>query len=390
LAKATLGRFAFGRQLLEGEYGRIDHITERILEQSFRLAAVEPETHFVQIGREMFRGDFVPRAHDAALKQAECGFDGVGMNVSHDVDPATVIDGFVPCPRYPGALHREGIGREIVRDNHVHILADVLSNKLCNRPGFDIACMEQAQFPVTLPNSDNDLLFRVAPRVSPPFGCPAPYVGFVHFDNSRQFVAAAFDHRGTDTVAEIPRGFIPSDAKHSLNLAGRDALFRLGQDVGGDKPFCQRQMRIVEYGSSGDAELCLTLNATEHGFAALDTGDLFLATLRAGSAIGPAEIFEVLATLDFAVETRHKVRKVKRRPNRTNRSHGHAPMKKKRQKTDRQVLKEIFPPEIVAEVDAVIDEVDNPPKRVRENPSGKKPPKPWGRKWTEQKKRLTE
>jgi hypothetical protein len=65
-------------------------------------------------------------------------------------------------------------------------------------------------------------------------------------------------------------------------------------------------------------------------------------------------------------------------------------MKKKRQKTDRQVLKELFPPEIVAEVDAILDDVDNPPKNLRENPSGRKSPKPWGRKWAEQKKRLVE
>src|SRR5438477_12812993 len=35
---------------------------------------------------------------------------------------------------------------------------------------------------------------------------------------------------------------------------------------------------------------------------------------------------------------------------------GHAPMKKKkRQKSDRQVLKELFPPEIVREVDATLE-----------------------------------
>ena len=61
-------------------------------------------------------------------------------------------------------------------------------------------------------------------------------------------------------------------------------------------------------------------------------------------------------------------------------------MKKKRQKTDHQVLKELFPPEIVEEVDTILQEVDNPPKLRRKNPTGEKPPKPWGRKWTEGKK----
>lgn len=60
-------------------------------------------------------------------------------------------------------------------------------------------------------------------------------------------------------------------------------------------------------------------------------------------------------------------------------------MKKRKNKTDREVLKELFPPEIVAEVDDILKEVDGPPRR--ENPTGKKGAKPWGRKWAEGRKR---
>jgi len=59
-------------------------------------------------------------------------------------------------------------------------------------------------------------------------------------------------------------------------------------------------------------------------------------------------------------------------------------MKKKRQKSDRQVLKEIFPAEIVKEVDAILADVNGKPK-FRANPP-KRPLKPWGRKWVEEKK----
>jgi hypothetical protein len=59
-------------------------------------------------------------------------------------------------------------------------------------------------------------------------------------------------------------------------------------------------------------------------------------------------------------------------------------MKKKRQKSDRQVLKELFPPEIVREVDATLEDLDEKPK-ARSNPP-KRPVKPWGRKWVEEKK----
>jgi len=59
--------------------------------------------------------------------------------------------------------------------------------------------------------------------------------------------------------------------------------------------------------------------------------------------------------------------------------------KKKRQRTDREVLKDLFPQEIVSEVDAILEEVDG--KQYRVNPSGKKPLKPWGRKWAEARKK---
>lgn len=68
--------------------------------------------------------------------------------------------------------------------------------------------------------------------------------------------------------------------------------------------------------------------------------------------------------------------------------------KRKKPKTDREVLSEIFPKEIVREVDAILDEVDRGPTSRRENPSdgtpGPKPLKPWGRKWVERKNRRSE
>jgi len=60
-------------------------------------------------------------------------------------------------------------------------------------------------------------------------------------------------------------------------------------------------------------------------------------------------------------------------------------MKRKR-KTDREVLKEIFPKEIVQEVDAILGDIDRGPRATRKNPSEPSEPKPealkpWGEKW---------
>jgi hypothetical protein len=63
-------------------------MAQGINEQIGPLAAIEPEAHFFQVGREMLGANPVPCAHDAALQKRECGLDGIRMNVAHDIDAA--------------------------------------------------------------------------------------------------------------------------------------------------------------------------------------------------------------------------------------------------------------------------------------------------------------
>ena len=42
-------------------------MTQSINEQIGAIAAIEAELHLFQIGREMLRGDSVPRSHNAAV-----------------------------------------------------------------------------------------------------------------------------------------------------------------------------------------------------------------------------------------------------------------------------------------------------------------------------------
>jgi len=59
---------------------------------------------------------------------------------------------------------------------------------------------------------------------------------------------------------------------------------------------------------------------------------------------------------------------------------------RKKRKSAHELLEELFPKEIVHEVDATISDLDIP---RRSNPPQKgRPPKPWGRKWSEERKKL--
>src|SRR5260370_41859865 len=70
-------------------------MTQSINEQIGTLPAIESELHSFEVGRKMFGANSVPRSHDATFEKREGGFDGGGVNVSHDVHAGTVVNLFV-------------------------------------------------------------------------------------------------------------------------------------------------------------------------------------------------------------------------------------------------------------------------------------------------------
>ncbi len=68
LARAKLRRF---RELFVFHTGRRNQLEDGIAEKICVLAIVEPKAHFVQIGWQMLRADFMPRPHDAAPQERE-------------------------------------------------------------------------------------------------------------------------------------------------------------------------------------------------------------------------------------------------------------------------------------------------------------------------------
>lgn len=366
-------------------------MTESILEQSFGVTAVEPKSHFLAVGLEMFGADFVPCTDNSALQERKGALNGVGMNVSVNVGSEFVPDSFVFVAPESYSTSRSTILMEIVGVEKLRINTDVLADEFFESFRRHILRMEKAQFSLSLSNGDYDLFVgRTASTLS--VGLSAN-IRFVHLDRSSEFFTFGLGHRGTDTMAEMPSRFVPADSKHPLNLASRNSFFRLAEDERRQKPFCQRKMRVIENRSGSHAELLLAIGTPEYRFPSLNADDLCLIALWAGDTIRPAERFEVLPALDFAIETRHKSRKVNTAIRKVRR-HNQAPMKKKKRKTDREVLQQIFPQEIVREVDAIIDEVDRGPIARSKNPSDgtplPKPLKPWGRKWVEKKSRRSE
>ena len=276
-------------------------MTQSVQEQVRILPAIKSEGHFFQVGREVLCADFVPCSHNAALQKRECGFNGVGVNVAHNVDVTAVLYGLVSCSRNSSSFHGEGIRGEIICENYIDILANIFSNELRNRSSLDIASMEHAKLAVTLTDSNYDFLFGSTSCESIFLGTRlsfAPDIGFVYLDLAVEHGLLRFDHCGTDAMAEIPRGLITPEAQRSLNLASRHSLFGFAKKQSSEKPCRERQMGIVENCASRYAKLIFAVRAFK--FALREKArDCSALAAWARDALRPAQTLQLLAALIF-------------------------------------------------------------------------------------------
>src|SRR6266853_240642 len=99
-------------------------MTQSINKQIRTIAAIEPESHFVQVGREMLGADLVPASDDAALEQRESGFDGVRRNAStvliSGILFGTVVDGFM-FSHDASSFHDVFISAPVVRHQDFYV-----------------------------------------------------------------------------------------------------------------------------------------------------------------------------------------------------------------------------------------------------------------------------
>lgn len=257
----TEGNSALGRQFLERQNRCRDHMTQGVQEQILILPAVEPERHFSAIGLQMLRGDFVPRADNAALEKRESRFNGVGVDVAFHVDTVAMPDRLMPSV-FPQMRRRATIHPVIVRKKHVHVLADILANVLFEGSRPCIGCVKEPEIAAALTNADYDFLVVEASGF-PLMPVLAANIGFIHFDFAGQHRTLGFDHGVPNAVAEIPCGLVAPESKGALNLASRHSLFRLAQQECGKEPFVEGQMRVIEHRASGDGKLVVAILAIE-------------------------------------------------------------------------------------------------------------------------------
>jgi len=249
------------------------------------LAAIKPECHFLKVCREMFCADLVPRSHDAALEQRECGFDRIGMSVAINIDPAGMLDCFVFRRIMASAFHRVRVCAKVIRHQDINIGRNIFFDVLRQRAGLHIFRMEETEIAATLPNADNDF-FVVFGASTVTAAKLSADICFVNFNRTVQHWLIAGSHCLADAMAEIPSCLV-ADSHHALDLVCAHPLAGLAHQVSDRKPFDKWQVGIVEDAASGHRELIIAILAIQKFFR--EPRKLLSLAARAFRAIRPAE-----------------------------------------------------------------------------------------------------
>jgi len=273
-------------------------VPQSVHEQVGVLAAVESEGHFFEVGLQMLCAQLVPASAQTALEQREGGLNRIGVRVPANVFFLAVRDRFMRESRSLGNLLVRG---ELIGEEHVHILSSIVLEKLFENATSDRFGVEQSQLSVALTNADDRALLGATAAFFLGLSLAAD-VGFIHLDLAAQHGFVAFRHRRTDSVAEVPSGFI-ADSQCPLNLASRHALLGFTEQQGSDEPFGQGQVGVVENRSNGHAELVVALPAIVESLFGFKF-DGFHAATRATDAFGPAQTSQQLPALLIGREQR--------------------------------------------------------------------------------------
>ena len=270
-----------------------------------RLAAIESERHFVQIGREMLGANTMPRSHDSTLEKRERGFN----RVRGDHEAVLVADIFVRSVihglalRYLALGKARGIEDRFIGYDHVYIFADVLLKHFADCFRVGIFNVDEFQIATALNDSDNWLFLAFA--VAHAFASLLTSdVHLVNLDCAVQHLMN-FGHCEADSVAEIPCGFV-TDSERAFDLICRHPFLGFTEQQGSEKPLLQSKMAVIENGAAGDTELIVAAFAVEQLLCSSKVHGWHFAPW-AFNAIGPTEPDQQLTATFICVEQIYNV-----------------------------------------------------------------------------------
>lgn len=271
----------------------------RVLEHVRVVPVVVPKRELVQVEREILAADVVIGPHDASLQQAPKLVQIGRMDL-----PANVLTAAVGNPLVVVTMLRQpDVDLTLIGRDQINLLADRLFHERVQR--VRVGRFDQLADDVPLAGNRADYgHFRATATdanalADVPILVLSADLGFVHFDDTHEFLKLGIGETGTQPMAEVPRRLIAARPDHPVNLPGGHTLLA-GQHVVQDlEPRSQGIVRVledrahVEREAVGVGVLFGLANPVER--AGLQRVHLLaLATLRAIHAVFPSLVGEIL------------------------------------------------------------------------------------------------
>src|SRR5277367_380742 len=132
----------------------------------------------------MFCRDFMPRSNDAALQEREGRFNTIHADIAPNIYAFTMVDPLVVRSMNTCLHHRFWIGNIIVGHYDVHILANILTDELCQCARLNILSVEKPQYSIALSDPNNYFLILERAALSVFSVKLSTNVCFVNLDNA--------------------------------------------------------------------------------------------------------------------------------------------------------------------------------------------------------------
>jgi hypothetical protein len=196
----------------------------------------------------MFDRNLVIGTNDGPLQETPNVLYGVGVNIATDILFDGVVDRLVPCVFVSNAPVRS----PVVSIVSLGVIGGCFGNKLVKGLTGPIWGQLENDLPFPLYGSNDYGL--VAGEPTPLSVSLTADIGFIEFDDAPELDGRRFVHSGSDTVAEIPSGFV-GHVDGTLDLVGGNRLFGLNHQICCQKPLSKGQMGVLEDRPRSDREL---------------------------------------------------------------------------------------------------------------------------------------
>jgi len=223
------------------------------------LAIVIPELKFGNVQWQVFGGNLVVGAHDAAFDEAPEAFNRIRMDGADNVFAPTVADNRVVVALHPG------ISAVFIGSEQVNLGGDNLTHKPLERRGVGMAQDTSDDAPRPFNGASYDKLTGGAPNAGALvrmliLGLPAD-VSFVNLNDAHELAELWVNQTGANAHAEVMGGTVGAKTHDALHFESGNTLLAGEQHMDDAEPVAEADIGVFKDGPDQHREAVASVRA---------------------------------------------------------------------------------------------------------------------------------